>query len=869
MSDDSEQEYGTYDNDGGPRQKRRKASRACDMCRKKKIKCEGQVAGKKCTSCTNQGYTCTYQQPVQKRTASYPKSYVDGLEKRVRKMENIFRKLTGGEGELSMELLNILEADPSMLRTPHVSTDPAPNSTLGFTTMFARSFPHAPSEPLSGLGTEDESEDEMHEQLNRLHIRSQECQVMPEPPFIGKSTALALMYGSLSQRGGATEKEYDAILSRLRDRFWSKSSELDDPQPLRIDYTFPEPDLMHSLVELYFDNLNPYIPIFHRPTFERLLHEGTMQTDRNFAATLLCVCAVGARFSKDPRVCLQDVDNSESSAGWVWFRQVYREGQRPTKSVSVYELQKHALLGIYLQGTMTSELAWTVFGAGVRLGLDAGAHRKAKPLDTRTRPERELWKRAFWCLVWLDRFMSTGLGRSCAIQDEEIDVEYPAVCDDEYWHTDDPKDAFVQPQGKPSKMAYFILCLELSQMTAFCMRTLYSLNKTRALLSLDNQGWMQHLVTELDSAMNRWVDSIPEHLRWDPHRQDDVFFNQSVVTYSFYYHLQILVHRPFIIPSKRTSAEGPGAFASLAVCTNAARVTSHIMDCLLRRKSQVMNVLPTCALPVFCSALVLLLNVWSGKRSGMTLSAKNEMQDIQRCINALRSIEDRWMHAGRLCDILEGLTHAATLYMPSTPQNKRHRNSDSLKPPSAASSPPSSGVPSPASFEMHTASMSRVHRPSSSQSSSSSHGHPMPLTDFTLPTGHDLCDMEQMRMFTMNHYPGKPDYQAMFLEQMSAAGSQQSTSTMPPAQMNDQLPGPGLAMGPGYVPSWHPGSMDQTTPQQHWAQPGYTQQPQFSTGTAPDLMDDSAIFGLWPVGINVDDWSRYMPDNMPGPSNHS
>ena len=77
-------------------------------------------------------------------------------------------------------------------------------------------------------------------------------------------------------------------------------------------------------------------------------------------------------------------------------------------------------------------------GIGVRLAQDVGAHRKGAQ-SRRPTVEDEMWKRAFWCvyssrnlfsidvltlavrrvLLCLDRTCSAGLGRPCAIQDEE------------------------------------------------------------------------------------------------------------------------------------------------------------------------------------------------------------------------------------------------------------------------------------------------------------------------------------------------------------------------------------------------------------------------------------------------------------------
>ena len=42
-------------------------------------------------------------------------------------------------------------------------------------------------------------------------------------------------------------------------------------------------------------------------------------------------------------------------------------------------------------------------------------------------------------------------------------------------------------------------------------RAQYSINKSKALLGFVGQQWEQHIVAELDSALNKWIDSVPDH----------------------------------------------------------------------------------------------------------------------------------------------------------------------------------------------------------------------------------------------------------------------------------------------------------------------------------------------------------------------
>ena len=102
-------------------------------------------------------------------------------------------------------------------------------------------------------------------------------------------------------------------------------------------------------------------------------------------------------------------------------------------------------------------------------------------------------------------------------------------------------------------------------------------------------------------------------------------------------------------------------------------------------------------MPIFTSGIVLLLNIWGGKRSGININPVKEMEDVHRCMSALSRSEKRyffsslsgpntnhgrprWHSAGRLWDILYELVSVGDLPLPQAspnPSNKRERDSDS------------------------------------------------------------------------------------------------------------------------------------------------------------------------------------------------
>lgn len=103
---------------------------------------------------------------------------------------------------------------------------------------------------------------------------------------------------------------------------------------------------MDSLILLYFVRNNLYLPLLHRPTFERQYSERLHEADPGFACVLLLVCAVASRFSNDPRVLRQDPGQGTPSlktAGWKYFDQVQMQRKSLTAPASLFDLQQYAV----------------------------------------------------------------------------------------------------------------------------------------------------------------------------------------------------------------------------------------------------------------------------------------------------------------------------------------------------------------------------------------------------------------------------------------------------------------------------------------------------------------------------------------------
>lgn len=109
-----------------------------------------------------------------------------------------------------------------------------------------------------------------------------------------------------------------------------------------------------------------------------------------------------------------------------------------------------------------------------------------------------------------------------------FDLDPPLEVDDEYWETPNPEDAFIQPPDRPSTVAYFNALIRLDRILSFGLRTIvsiprltgcnaltvlqYSINKSRILLGFAGEkDWAQNTVVELDTSLNQWLETVPEH----------------------------------------------------------------------------------------------------------------------------------------------------------------------------------------------------------------------------------------------------------------------------------------------------------------------------------------------------------------------
>ncbi|KAJ7230910.1 fungal-specific transcription factor domain-containing protein [Mycena haematopus] len=634
--------------------KRRRIQRACDICRKKRQACDGfRSSIRKCSYCVDNRLECIYSGVV--ATTQRP-SYTQVLQARLALTEQMLRKLSeegtphssasAGSSEWSKD-------SPGVPQRYAKSSSGNASSAVELATISIRTINERDPDP-QYHHDDDRAQIELVQTIDALRLTNHSTDT-----FLGKSsgamlfkTALELkedynMHTNLDSGQQPRPGLQPFPLESQRMEYWAGT-----PWEIGLNhkprYSFPPPDLLSTLVELYFRHINVFIPLLHRPTVERAIADNLHLRDAKFGVNVLSVCAIASRFSDDPRV----FDAAKPlSCGWKYFSQIETQPEHLYVSPTLYDLQRYCL-AIQFLDCSTQHGTWTLIGTGIRIAQELGAHRRQ--LVGPHTVDAELLRRAFWMLISYDRAVSLSLGRPCAMQHDDFEAELPTETDDEYWEHD-----FCQPLGKPSQVAFYNTYLRLSNILAFVLRLLYPSSKAKNLYATGNPAWDEHIVAELDSALNKWVDGIPGHLQWDARRSDPIFFKQSVILYSTYYLVQMTTHRPFI-PMVR---QAPTTLPSLAICTNAARSCSHVVDVWCQRFKETPAVILLPALTT--SAVILLLNVWSGKRTGLSPHMNTAITDVHKCMQAIRLLESRWQMAGVQWDILNALASFGHVPLPS------------------------------------------------------------------------------------------------------------------------------------------------------------------------------------------------------------
>ncbi|GAA5872781.1 hypothetical protein JCM16303_006829 [Sporobolomyces ruberrimus] len=619
--------------------KQPRLGRACDTCRRRKVRCEGGApAGdggdqdQPCTLCVNQGIPCTYEHRTTKRGP--PKGYVESLERRLEAMESLLSQFAGKEGRsLPLDSSTTTPDNQEHGSSRGQSFDSADDGAI-----FPTSISASPGSPISSAvprATGLDAIDELGMKLDDLAVETNR--------YVGRSSGMHLMrsmqqYAEPFAPSILNEATPSTIETLLREEHNLRH---------RSDVALPPGPLAKRLLDAAFNDFQIRWTI-PRAFFDDCVNKGMLDSDPSFKGLYLALLAVGSRAVPNTMDRARTPNETRIVEGWTWFKAALSASGSPLDSASLFSLLRIAVLSAWQLGSMGFVTTWSLVGWGVRQAVDVGAHCEDRA-DWNASPLRnQLRKRAFFTLVALDYYGSSTLGRPFAIQEDDWDVTPPLSISDSDLLEWDRQTNIARLNGQPlpkqppqssesvtpgpgvipvhSGGYPWASTMSLYSIMAKTMKNLYGLRRDKTLKGTKDT------VRDLDSKLNAWLEKVPAHIRWNPGQQDDEALLLSAAVYSSYYCSQIMVHREFISPSRSSAL----SFPSLAICSNAARSCAHVLD-TLRQRGILYRAYAYAPVTAVQNASILLLGRFASPDANAQLTP-SAAADVKRCINVLHDL---------------------------------------------------------------------------------------------------------------------------------------------------------------------------------------------------------------------------------------
>ncbi|CAG8461387.1 10174_t:CDS:2 [Ambispora gerdemannii] len=549
--------------------KRRRVARACDTCRRKKVRCDGVQAGSdppSCTNCKAYGYECAFIDAPKKRGP--PKGYIEALETRLQRMESILGGLVQSgelpEGAISpnLEWINVNETNfnggetvvgksgqESRGTRKSYEGGSKSSSSSGLSSAHRTDGYSRHKKTSAGYRSRSNSEDsdqslsdnsnqeygsnyDLNDSMGQLAIDE-----TGQTRYLGNSSGIFLLKITNRVANGQ-------IITVPRGDCHNKGSSKS------AVFELPPRELCDQMLDTYFTRVHPYMP-FLDPVELREKYEN-LSNNSSILMLLYAIFAISSRFIDQPAVRKNPDDPTTTGDGF--FERAKELLKDEFDDAQLSTLQALLLMAAYQQGAKNSR-TWIYTGLAIRIAQDMGLHRDSAKWSL-DETQTEVRKRVWWSCYMSDRFISAGLGRPMNINESDCDVPFPTPG--------------ALPTDEPGSVDAWVRTIKLTQILGRVLSHIYGIKSKHT-----THAAMDSVLATLDAELNKWRDDLPPELQYDPSiTVGDPMNQRRGVMHLMFYTIQILLHRPHIRGPK--SKAPPSSIPSLTICTMAANNITHI-----------------------------------------------------------------------------------------------------------------------------------------------------------------------------------------------------------------------------------------------------------------------------------------------------
>lgn len=535
-----------------PKRQKLKTTTACEPCRSRKIRCDGNKPS--CEACLKRNQQCIYQAAPDVKSAN---AYVDSLVNRVSQLEHELNNARN-------TILRLSTAPPPVAPTPPPPTLPAhPDANID-----PRLFPDYGA-PVAQIG----SVDAMGGDAGFHDDHPNDGQ-----PFYDSSSAHGFtrqMYGSVLQKDNTSaesEIPIDPALMELAPNPSVSSATYSAPE----NFSLLPRELADDLMHLYWDRVHVLYPFLHKASFEKAYEDlwkpkpqrhhhyrpssglglGAAEEPSSviFHCALNATLALGMQFSDLP---LNEKERL-SAACLAKSKDLLKLDLFDDGNLSL--VQTLLLLTQYFQSTNWPSKCWTTIGLACRLAQGLGLHIEQVRPDQHelSSDEHEMRRRIWHGCVTLDIVVSMTLGRPAMLLGSKA-RGLPKPLDS----GEESLPLTTNDKITPSSIDFFAETVKLYRIVGRVLLNIYRINDEQDERSGTEEERNEETMLQLSNELSKFADGLPETLSWKQpigdHACSDILERQSHVLHVRFLHAQILLFRPSFLNSCRSHKSPDGS----------------------------------------------------------------------------------------------------------------------------------------------------------------------------------------------------------------------------------------------------------------------------------------------------------------------
>ncbi|RSL47265.1 hypothetical protein CEP53_009999 [Fusarium sp. AF-6] len=495
----------------GKRQRKTKST-ACRRCHARKVKCSG---GQPCENCrqASKGAECSY--PRKNRLVKVSQQYIDDLVAENQRLRN----------------------------SRDVDTKVRPE--LG-----------APEAPIATTNGQAEATSTLQGTLLEERPWFFDMNVLHTPVLIGEASDAAFATRFRQAISEPGHSHIPRVNYAPDDRLLTLSD---------ADCPWPIPSRARLLVNVALK----YVSRCYHIVRKSQILEGLEQTIQNPHSTdSLLKSKLWALFAIGEMYSTRTAAKEKNFPGMRYFARATRVLRIISERPRIDAVEIRLLLSFYSLALNRRYTAYALAGSSVRLSVVMGLHLNVPESQLRDAAAREHRNRVWWTAYSFDRMWASRLGHPVAIQDNDIEVDFPS----------DP--VLATPSDDFADSAYFIASIRLARLAGRVLNSIYTRRPQQKTLSQRVQEALRDLRT--------FVEELPAHLHIESTDGPEpspkplslhLYFNQVAITSTRPILLHVLrTHVAAWETQPRTEPQIPASAVTLSeACVRCARHSCRLL----------------------------------------------------------------------------------------------------------------------------------------------------------------------------------------------------------------------------------------------------------------------------------------------------